>query len=270
MRTPSSGFFRKACLAICTLLIAGDIAFAIYARVSQTDYGGGQRASMESLPYRAGPGSAKNWSIDIDGMDVSNRIDQTKNAHVIIRASLDDENKDVGYGAILASMRALEVYRGDFINPGDCVTIIEPYEIKTLPREEIQCLRNNEPRDYEALLDMANASDGNVIHTMHPNGEPYLSGALPIEKDGEYLLFLDIADSHLARNSDVAALTYVPTPFSCLSLQLEDDSEIWESGRYLPFDDLNGISFLAIDSATHDRYLQIAADMLAYAEDQGN
>lgn len=270
MRASSSSLFKKVCVAICAILIAGDVAFALYVRASQTDYGGAQQDSMESLPYRANPVSVKDWSADIDGMDLASRIDQTKDADVIIRASLDDDNKDVGYGAILASVRVLEVYRGDFISPGDCVTIIEPYEISELSQQEMQFIRDETPDDYDALLDMLGISDGDEIHVMQPNGEPYVSGTLPISESGEYLMFLDVADSHLARDSDAAALTYISTPFSCLSLRSDESSEIWERGRYVPVDTLNGVSFLAIDAETNDRYQQIAADMLAYAEEQSD
>lgn len=270
MRSPSPNLFKNACLAICAVLIAGDIAFALYARASQTDYGGSQSESMKSLPYPIRPTSVENWSADIDGMDLPSQIARTRNADVIIRATLEDDDKDIGYKAVLASVRVLEVYRGDCIDPGDHVTIIEPYEINELSQREIQIMQDETPNDLDALLDMTGLSSGDKIHIMQPNGEPYLSGALPLSKKNEYLLFLDIADSHLARRADVAAATYVQTPFSCLSLLPDASSEIPKRTRYAPINDLNDITFLAADSETLDKYRQITADMLAYAEELGD
>lgn len=256
--------FRTVCLALCVLCIVGDAAFGIYTRMSQTDYGNSPN-SMASLPYLVLPVSQEVWRSDIEGQDLPELVERTKQADVIVRASLVGE-KEFGYQAIVSSLRVSEVYRGD-VRAGDTVTLIEPYGLHALSDAEVAALQDGSQSQYRQLLELSDAASADEVRLLQPTGEPYASGgALPLASSREYVLFLNDADARLVRGDDVAAFDYVPTPFACLPVQ--DAVEAWQEGSYVAGGDLERLTLAVSDEATRDTYMQAASELRAYAEAQ--
>lgn len=255
---------RTVCLVLCALCIVGDVAFGIYTRMSQTDYGSSPD-SMASLPYLVLPVSQEAWRSDIEGQNLSELVERTKQADVIVRASLEGD-KEFGYQAIVSSLRVSEVYRGD-VRAGDTVTLIEPYGLHALSDAEVTALQDGMQSQYRQLLELSDADSADDIHLLQPTGEPYVSGgALPLTPSREYVLFLNDADAHLVRGEDTAAFDYVPTPFACVPVQ--DAVEVWQESGYVAGGDMERLTFVASDEATRDTYVQVASELRAYAEAQ--